>query len=297
MYQQVVTDLQEFMEITGKSQQQIAKEVDVSSSAVSQFLNQKYVGDNEQLAQTIMQYLELAKKRISVNKHTCFNEMLGNTQKVLFACEYAHTRNDIVLVFGDAGAGKTTALEYYKNNNAGIVMVTANACAASPTAILNLICKKIGKSITGRKDILMAALVSYFKGTNRLIIIDEADHLTFTAIQAIRNLNDEAGVGIVLSGNNKIYNQMLAGSKSSELQQLKTRILVRRMVQNSYTYGEFKDIFPNISDESIGSLIELAQSESLRTAIKILEILYDAEQRITPKSINQVKMELTEGLY
>lgn len=296
MHKDVVNDLLEFMESSGKSGQQIAKEIGVSPATISQFLNHKYGGDNEEIARMITNYMKLAKQRSALDKHTRFFEDLGNTRKVLFACNYAHTRNDITLVFGDAGAGKTTALEHYKKSNAGVVMVTANSCTASATAILNLICQQTGKSITGRKDILMNALVNYFRGTNRLIIIDEADHLTLTALQAVRNLNDNAGVGIVLAGNSKIYNQMLIGSKSSELQQLKTRIIVRRKVENLYTLEEFKQIFPNVDNECIGFLIELAQAESLRTAIKILEILYDYGEKITFKNLNKIKRQLTEGL-
>lgn len=296
MYKDAVNDLLDFMEASGKSGQQVAKEMGMSPATVSQFLNRKYGGDNEEVARTVANYIRLAKKRSAVNKHTCFYENLENTRKVLFACNYAHTRNDIALVFGDAGAGKTTALEHYKNTNAGVVMITANSCTASSTAILNLICQQAGKSTAGRKDILMNTLVNYFKGTNRLIIIDEADHLTLTALQAVRNLNDNAGVGVVLSGNSKIYNQMLVGSKSSELQQLKTRIIVRRKVENLYTLEEFRNIFPNVDDGCIGFLIELAQAESLRTAVKILEILYDYGEKITLKNMKKIKIQLTEGL-
>lgn len=297
MYQDVVNGLLDFMESSGKSRQQVAKETGLSAAAISQFLNQKYGGDNEEIARTITNYMKLAKKRISLNRHTCFYEELANTQKVVFACSYAHTRNDITLVFGDAGAGKTTALEYYKDNNAGVVMVTANSCTASATAVLNMICQKTGKSITGRKDMMMNSLINYFRGSNRLVIIDEADHLTLAALQAVRNLNDDAGVGIVLAGNNKIYNQMLIGSKSSELQQLKTRIIVRRKVENLYTLEEFREIFPDVADDCLGFLMELAQAESLRTAVKILEILHDYGENITVKNLNKIKQQLTEGLY
>lgn len=297
MYQKNVEQLFHFMEKTGKSQQQIAREMDLSPSVISQFLNQSYRGNNEEVARSIEKYLELSRKRASGKKHVCFNENLHNTQSVLFACNYAHTRNDITLVCGDAGAGKTTALEYYQRNNIGVVMITANSCTSSATAILNMLNHKTGKGITGRKDVLMSALVSYFKGTGRLIIIDEADHLTLSALQAIRNLNDEAAVGIVLSGNNKIYNQMLTGSKSSDLQQLKTRIIVRRKVENRYMLDEFKQIFPGLPDDCLAYLIQIAESESLRTAVKMLEIAYDCAEHVNLKVLKSVNLQLTEGLY
>lgn len=297
MYTQLVNDLMEYMELSGKTQRQVSKETDLSTSVISQFLKGNYGGNNEEVAKILMQYLELAKMRRFSIGHVKFCKELRNTQTVLFACQYAHSRNDIALVCGDAGAGKTTALEYYKNNNVGVVFVTANSCTASATAILSLICTQIGKTFTARKDVLMANLVEHFKDTNKLIIIDEADHLTLSALQAIRNLNDEAKVGIILSGNNKIYSQMVIGSKCSELQQLKTRIIVRRKVINEFTLEEFRKLFPGIDEECLKFLIKLAHSESLRTAIKILEIACDSEDHLNIKALQRVKAELTEGLY
>ena len=178
-------------------------------------------------------------------------------------------------------------------------MVTANACTTSATAVLKLIYQSVKRTVPGRRDLIMTELVEYFQDSNRLIIIDEADNLTLAALQAVRNLNDRAKVGIVLSGNDKIYNQMLVGSRSSEFQQLRTRIIVRRKVENRYSLQEFRDIFPGIHDDCLSFLIKLAQSESLRTAIKILEIAFDytGTQDMTVESLKAVKLELAQGLY
>lgn len=296
MYQEIVNELAEFMRSSGKSQQQIAKESALSPSVISQFLKQSYKGDNEAVAKTISQYLQMAKKRTFETKHVCFYKDMHNTKAVLFACFYAHCHGDIVLVCGDAGAGKTTALEYYAKDYSGVVMATANSCTSSASSILHMIARKTGKVLAGKKEMMMASLVDYFKDTGRLVIIDEADHLTMSALQAIRNLNDQAGIGIVLSGNNKIYTQMLQGSKCSELEQLRTRIVVRRMVRNEYSLDEFKMIFPETPAECLPYLIKLATDESLRTAIKILELAYKQTDRMDLKTLQAVRHQLTEGI-
>ena len=53
--------------------------------------------------------------------------------------EEPHRHGDMALVFGDAGAGKTTALEHYANDHTGVVMVTANACTSSAVSVLQMI--------------------------------------------------------------------------------------------------------------------------------------------------------------
>ncbi len=296
MYENTIKKLSEYMEMSGKTQKQVSKETDLSTAVISQFLKGTYSGNNEEVNRTLEQYLRQVEKRKIKADCVSFYEAMNNTKITNFVCEYAHKYNDITLVCGDAGAGKTTALEHYRDNHVGVVMVTANSCTSSAIAVLKLISQAIGKSMAGRKDILMTELVNYFKDTNRLIIVDEADHLTMAAVQALRNINDAAHAGIVLSGNDKLYNQMVSGAKCSELQQLRSRILVRRRVVNDYTTEEFKQMFPDIDNECIGYLISLAKRESLRTAVKLLRIVNEIAPSVSVKTLASVKKELAEGL-
>lgn len=269
------TALADFIKQSGKSQRQISKETGLSTSVISQFLNGSYAGDNAEVARTISQYLTISKQRLNTISATQFYPELRNTKDVLFACLYSHRHNEMALVTGDAGAGKTTTLHHYADTNTGVIFVTANACTTSATAVLGLICKELGQRVPGRKAMLMNILVEQLKGSNRLIIIDEADHLSLDALQAVRNINDLAGVGIVLSGNDKIYRQMLAGRRSYEFDQLRTRIVVRKKVVNDYTIEEMTAIFPGLGQDCIGYLLKLANTESLRTAKKLYEVSMD----------------------
>ena len=187
----------------------------------------------------------------------------------MFAVKYAHKNCDVVLLSGDAGAGKTTALRYYTQNNTGVIFITASTCISSPTAILKEIASAIGKKATGNKSQIEKTLISALSNSNRLIIIDEADQLTFNAVQAVRNLNDKAHVGILLSGNNRIYNQMVMGARCTEFDQVRTRIFVRPKISNTYTVEEMQNIFPNVESKGIGVLLKLAERESLRMAVKL----------------------------
>lgn len=111
--------------------------------------------------------------------------------------------------------------------------------------------------------------------SNRLIIIDEADQLNFNAIQAVRNLNDKAHIGILLAGNNRIYNQMVMGARCTEFDQVRTRIFVRPKVSNTYTIEEMQNIFPNVESKGICVLLKLAERESLRMAVKLFNAVIE----------------------
>lgn len=293
--------LADFMEQSQKSQRQISKETGLSTSVISQFLDGTYSGNNDKVAQAIEQYLTVGKGRLNGVQSSVFYESLLNTQEVLFACTYAHMKNDITLVSGDAGAGKTTALEYYTQHNTGVIMVTADSCTASATAILTLIADSLGKRITGNRSALMRGLVAHLKDTNRLIIVDEADHLTLQALQAIRNLNDQAKVGIVLSGNDKIYRQMFTGQRGYEFDQIRTRIIVRKKVINNYTVEEMQNIFPRLNQDCLSVMMKIACGESLRTARKIYEIAleYCREKggSVSAKILRDTQKQLFGGAY
>ena len=262
-------ELVDFIQLSHKSQNAIARETGLSATVISQYLSGSYPGDNKEVTNTINRYLKVAKDRLNSQQTTTFFRELNNTQSVLFACQHAHIENDIVLVCGDAGAGKTTALKRYADENTGVIMVTCNSCTRSATAVLKLILNKLGIQSINRKEVLMMKLLQRLNDTHYLIILDEADHLSLDALQAIRNLNDSAGVGIVLSGNDKIYRQMYSGQRGYEFDQIRTRIIVRKSVMNNYTEDEISGVFDKAPADCVPFILSIANRESLRTAVKI----------------------------
>ncbi|MDR1629745.1 MAG: AAA family ATPase [Oscillospiraceae bacterium] len=272
MFEKERTALLDFMETSQKTQKQLSAETGLSSSVISQFLKDGYPGDNEQVANTISKYLSIAIARLNAPRQNDFYKDLKNTQDVLFTCHYAHLDNDITLVAGDTGAGKTTALRFYEENNAGVIMVTANACTSSASAVLRLIAESVCRNVPAGREKLMKVVIDALAGTNKLLIIDEADHLSLKALQAIRNINDLAKVGVVLSGNRKLYNEILSSPKGYPLDQLKTRIIVRTLVINDYSVEEIKALFPLSDTACLAFLSKLSSDESLRTAKKIFAI-------------------------
>ena len=296
MFEETRKRLSDFMKETGKSQRQISKEINLSTSVISQFLNGNYPGDNTEVAKTIERYLAVGKERLKSVPEPIFYEQLHNTKEVLFACSWAHRNNDMVLVCGDAGAGKSTALRHYTDNHAGVILVTANACTTTASAVLDLLCKAIGRQCPSRKAALMNTLIEQLSGSSRLIIIDEADHLSLEALQAVRNLNDTAGCGVLLSGNDKIWRQMLSPRRGYEFDQLRTRLVVRKLVSNAYEVEELEKIFPQLDQSSIGFLLRIAERESLRTAVKVYivaaELATATSSRITLKYLRDVQKQM-----
>lgn len=296
MIEKIRLELLDFMKETSTKQKQIADESGLSAAVISQFISGTYTGDSEKIADTLNKYLRLAKERLNLIDYCHFYKELENTKIVLGAAAYAHRHCEMALIRGDSGTGKTTALKYYAENNAGVIFVTVNNTVKTGKAILFEIALAMGKSCIGcNVRQTMEMLLKMLTDTKRLIIIDEADRLSLTALQSVRDLNDIAHVGIVLAGNNKLYTQMITGIKGGEFDQIRTRIMFKPPVFNSYTLEEICGIFPNVPESVSLVLLKKANTCSLREAIKLynysVEMSHIQQAKLTGSFIKRLDEE------
>lgn len=273
-YNEMRDKLREYMKLSGKTQAVIAKELDYSVAAVSQFLNDKYTGDNEEFAARVNQLLNMGAVRKSLAKAPDFCMELSNTKSMLNQISIAHATNDILLLYGPAGCGKSTACSYYADHHKGTVLIEADATTNSPRAVLSLIAEEVGENSRGTTTIIMRTLVKYFKGSNKLLIIDEAQHLTEKTFDTIRALNDKAGIGIVYSGNPSILKNMF-GCHQEQFDQVFSRIGYHCKLDNEYSFDDIKQIFRNhnLDKDCLKYLLKTSHKKGgLRIMIKLYKL-------------------------
>lgn len=282
MVEEIRKELAEFLAEKRISQRQAADESGLSAAVVSNFLKGTYTGDNAKAAETLNSWLMLAKERLNSADRSEFYGDMHNTVRIISAAHYAHTYCEMILVYGDSGAGKTTALKKYAAENAGVSYIAINSAERSAAAVLKRIASELGRNAAGSCSDVMNRLVEFLKGTKRLIILDEADHLTISALDAVRNLNDEAGAGIVLSGNYKLFNQLYfgaRGAKSYEFDQLKSRLYLKKRITNGYKTEELARIFPAANKKALTLLKNIADNESLRAAKKLYSLTMNNSEK------------------
>ena len=113
----------------------------------------------------------------------------------------AHLDRDIGIFTGRVGVGKTVALRRYAEQHRGAsVLIEAYPGATAPV-VLRLLSEALGvhgprRTIADRT----AAIVETLRGSDRVLLIDEAETLTDQALLHLRRISDAARIGVVLVG-------------------------------------------------------------------------------------------------
>ncbi len=246
--------LKQYMQDGGLSQARVANILGMSASVVSQYLKGTYTGDVEAIDEKVAQMTQRAKDKAQDIKRDFVSTVTA--KKIIDVCGMAHSMNDINLVIGEAGLGKTVALKHYADNTAGVVFVEVEP-TFSPKVMLVELCHKLGITPSRSNHDNISAITEKLKGSERLIVIDEAELLSYKCLEIIRRIHDMTGVGVVLAGMPRLRKNLRG--KSGEYKQLYSRI------------GFACDIKDKLPDEDIDLLIEAAFgtdefTEQLRSA-------------------------------
>lgn len=285
---------------TGKSQAFIARRIGLSSATISQFLSNSYSGDNEEIAMMIDSFLYLQEMRKSYTKAPDFTDALKNTRKIINTLDYVYANRCTGVVSGVSGCGKTTALKKYQDMMNGVIYIQADATKWSPYSILKLIAKSMNESCKGSASDILDNLIEKLTGMDKLIIIDEAQHLKSKAFDTLRVLNDRAEIGVVYAGTPDIIQRMTVGRAKEEFDQVYSRIEYTCNLSNRFTIKEITALFNvfNLDNTVIKCLCNAAsQKGGLRYAINLFKVVNSAENgKITVTAIEEAMKRVGKGV-
>lgn len=219
--EQLIEDLRQFREKRGISNNRIAGAIGISSAVLSQYLNNSYNGVNERVDELVEGFLEREKEKNKINKKEIIYVKTLQLKRIYESLRMAHLECDIAVVYGESGNGKTTAVKYYVNKHKESILIEADLSYTTKVFMRELH-KKLGYNGDGSIHDMFEDISEKLKDTGRMLIIDEAEHLPYRALELIRRLHDKDGIGIALVGMPKIlYN--LRG-KRGEFAQLYSRV-------------------------------------------------------------------------
>lgn len=210
---------------------------------------------------------------------------------IIMAVSFAEAAGDISLIYGDAGLGKTVSLKQYTKMHPDVIYIELKDCDKSVKGVCEKVLSCIGKLQRGTDRVLVDAITDYLTAAPKLIIIDEAQHLSIRALENLRAINDVTESGIVLCGNPTVYDRM-HGRGQAHFAQLYSRIGIRRHITEP-SLEDITAIFNpyELDKESLLYLHQLAvQRGGIRNCVKVLNIaLQFLDNEKEPLSIDHLQ--------
>lgn len=222
------------------------------------------------------------------------NRKIAHTQAlddISIAVSFAEAAGDISLIYGEAGLGKTVSLQSYAKTHPNIIYIELKNCDKSVKGVCEKILSCIGRDQRGTDRVLVDTITNCLATTPKLIIIDEAQHLSVRALENLRAINDVTETGIVLCGNPTVYDRM-HGRGQAHFAQLYSRIGISRHITEP-SLKDIEAIFQpyELDEDSLQYLHQLALFRGgIRNCVKVLNIaLQLQESEKEPLTIDQLQ--------
>ena len=279
--------VREYMKNTGISQNKLAPRVGVSSASLSNYLRNKMEGSVEGIENRLREFLQQESEAAAAQVQAApYN--LDETYKptsisedVYQSIRYAQINRTLVMLHGDAGAGKTkAAVKYYRDNPQSTIYIRLDPSMSGLAGVGELLGAALDLPAVSSSKQMWQAIRARLRGTNKVIIVDEAQLLKRAPMDELRILPDEdevnevPGNGVVLIGNSELYERVKKGKITT---QAYTRIGLQRAYSTMrLTNEDIKLLFPMFAGEDQTKELKLIASEcrsqhSIRTAKHIVK--------------------------
>lgn len=294
-YDQAAEFIRQYIETAGKKQSQVAQELGISPGALSSFLSGTYKAPHT----IIIRIEDLAaintQKNVAPTAPAFKDTSISKT--VSQAIRYSHLQGKISVVYGDAGVGKTVAYRNYLENNTLAIGITISPTYASITGVNELIAEQLGvRERVARKQ--TAEIINKLRGSGRVLIIDEAQHLNARALDHLRCISDESGIGICFIGNHQVYRKLL-GSQEADFAQMFSRLGMRKQVLvGNISKNDVQTVFGEMVPEqdAIEILYRICRTNyGLRGAVNVFIDTAAVFEQITASGLTKMMREMNIG--
>jgi DNA transposition AAA+ family ATPase len=270
--------IQDLVNLGEGTQSSIAREAGLSSGAVSAWMGGKYRGDNSAIENKLEIWWESHQIRSQTASAMPAPPQFVPTptsEKILNILRYAQMASDLVVIYGGAGVGKTSATREYERSQPSVWIATMIPDSAGVCACLEEIANAIGLrchlGVGGAR--LRREICRKLADTNGLLIIDEAQHLSLGALEEIRSIHDATEIGLAFCGNESVYSRLTGGQRAANFAQLYSRVGAKLRL-NRPTNGDVRaimDVFGVQGSEEYKTLSRIASKPgALRGVVKTL---------------------------
>jgi hypothetical protein len=284
-------ELSRWMELTGTSQRQTARRLGVSQGTLSAWLQGTYPGKDDAVAERAASFLEREREKATLSRRDHVFVDTTASKAIYSVARMAHLDSEICVCCGPAGAGKTITVKQYAKHNPGTVTLIEADHSYTHRAFFSDLHKALGFPGRGSSHDMLADCIDKLRGTERLIIIDEAEHLPHTALDDLRRINDKAGCGLLFIGLPELIERIRGVRR--EYAYLYSRVGGYRRV-DLLTRQDSERIVATYLPEAagMGKAFHLASRGNARTLVKLIQRVSRVAARdrieVTKEVIDQV---------
>lgn len=250
------------------SQADVARLIGIGESTISRWFSGDYPNPANIDAKVDELLFKADRRREIKNIDSIDFVMTGVSQEIWWLLEYCQAQKSPGCIYGDAGIGKTLTVSEWSKNRTDVVMLTAAPAVKSMKAFLKRLANRLKVTSVGTLDDIYAAVEEKLTDSDLIVIIDEAQHLSYATTENIRILGDTTGTSVIFVGND-LVNSRLLGKQSAEFAQVFSRLYMKKHLKTEkFTAGDIGKVFADVSEPAGEFLLKVAQSKyGLRSAV------------------------------
>lgn len=299
--------------VAGIAQNKIASAIGISQTLLSQYCNGKYEGDISETERKVEEFLKTreladqAQEQKAPFRKTGQYVPISVSEDVYRAIQFCQMERGLTVLYGDAGVGKTMgAKKFVRDHPLNAIYFRSTPISGGLTATMRILAEHLKVPDCRNRQDLERGIKARLQGTDKVIIIDEAQNLKYETLQELYQLTDEddstgePGTGICLIGNQEVYDRML-GRQEAQFAQQFTRVKLRRSYSVAkMTRDDFAKIFPMLADDAhkneLDFLFKVARGRwGMRGAVTIYDNAANTED-ISEKNLRAWAMNIGVGV-
>jgi DNA transposition AAA+ family ATPase len=262
-----------FFEVVGEgkriSQTKAATALGYSGGVISAYKNKNYTGNMETLEMRIEAWLNREARRL--DRLDVPIAETSTLSKIRRAITIAQDEEDIAVVLGETGTGKTTALRQYVKESHSAILIEVDPSYTQVT-LMNELANALGvEPSKGGQNAVIERVIGEMKDRDTVLIVDEADYLSDKSLELLRRVvNDKSHTGVVLVGLPRLEHKIKNLRNDHEQLQSRIGIMVRLEKLKKPDAEKIIDgVWKDIPKDVMTAFADVAKG-STRTLVKLM---------------------------
>ncbi|WP_104750420.1 AAA family ATPase [Helicobacter cynogastricus] len=258
-------ELEAFIAEFGLSQAQVARSINKSPALISSYIKGTYKAkDVSQLEKSLQDFMASHRTNATQRHEIAQFEIkpLENFKNAHFIIDQAVVCQESCLLYGQAGSGKSESLKAYAQKTPQSVLLEV-VPEVSNKDFLKGLCELLGASPAKSVAQTILNLSKRLGERESILLVDEAEHLKTSSLEALRRLQDFTNTPMVLCGTPQLLKNLKG--KNGELLQLYSRISLK------YEFGTPSKADFTLLFGDLGASLQ-AITNNLRRACKIYKM-------------------------